>query len=80
EGEGWTGNENYDKKKGLFLTTIIAISGFLSESFSVPYSKLDLKQKTGSLKLTLKRADNIYRVPLKALLYEIKYLVSKIPI
>ena len=79
KGPGWERNEAYLEKKSLFLFTVLALSFYESESFQTPYSKLDLWQKKKTDYISIKRKHSEYILPLNAVLYELVYLVGKIP-
>ncbi|WP_448588137.1 hypothetical protein [Thermocrinis sp.] len=79
EGPGWEKEEVYAEKKSLFLFSILALSFYESESFHTPYSKLDLWQKRKTSYLEIRRGYGDYRFPINSILYELLYLVSKVP-
>ena len=79
KGPGWERDEVYLEGKSLFLFTVLALSFYESESFQTPYSKLDLWQKKKTDYISIKRNYSEYIMPLNAVLYELIYLVSKIP-
>ncbi len=80
KGPGWEKNEVYAEKKSLFLFTVLALSFYESESFQTPYSKLDLWQKKKTNYLRIRRKYSEYLLPLNAVLYELLYLISKVPV
>ncbi|WP_333784249.1 hypothetical protein [Thermocrinis sp.] len=79
KGPGWEKEEVYAEEKSLFLFTVLALSFYQSEAFQTPYSKLDLWQRKKTHYLKIKRNYHEYTFPLNAVLYELIYLVSKIP-
>lgn len=79
KGPGWEKNEVYAEEKSLFLFTVLALSFYQSEAFQMPYSKLDLWQRKKTHYLKIRRNYLEYTFPLNAVLYELIYLVSKIP-
>ncbi|GBC88171.1 hypothetical protein HRbin13_00289 [bacterium HR13] len=79
DGLGWERDDVYSERRNLFLFTLLALSQYESESFQSPYSKLDLWQKRKSLYLKIRRNQGEYQIPLNAVLYEMIYLISKIP-
>lgn len=80
EAPGWEKETFYIQKKNLFLFTILALSLYESESFQTPYSKLGLWQKKKTLYLSLRRNNYEYIMPLNAILYEMLYFISKLPL
>jgi hypothetical protein len=80
ETPGWEKETFYAQKKNLFLFTILALSLYESESFQTPYSKLGLWQKKKTLYLSLRRNNYEYIMPLNAILYEMLYFISKLPL
>jgi len=79
KGPGWEKKEVYAEEKSLFLLTVLALSFYQSEAFQMPYSKLDLWQRKKTHYLKIRRNYLEYTFPLNAVLYELIYLVSKIP-
>jgi hypothetical protein len=79
KGPGWEREEVYSEKKNLFLFSVLSLSLYESESFSTPYSKLDLWQKKKTVYLNIRRNHNEYKIPLNSALYEMLYLLGKIP-
>jgi hypothetical protein len=79
-GPGWEREEVYSEKKNLFLFSVLSLSLYESESFRTPYSKLDLWQKKKTVYLSIKRKNNReYKMPLNTVLYEMLYLLGKVP-
>ncbi len=79
KGPGWEREEVYSEKKNLFLFSVLSLSLYESESFMTPYSKLDLWQKKKTVYLNIRRNHNEYKIPLNSALYEMLYLLGKIP-
>jgi hypothetical protein len=79
KGPGWEREEVYSEKKNLFLFSVLSLSLYESESFITPYSKLDLWQKKKTVYLNIRRNHKDYRMPLNAILYEMLYLLGKVP-
>ena len=80
KGPGWEREEVYSEKKNLFLFSALSLSLYESESFRTPYSKLDLWQKKKTVYLSIKRNNNReYKMPLNTVLYEMLYLLGKVP-
>jgi hypothetical protein len=79
KGPGWEREEVYSEKKNLFLFSVLSLSLYESESFRTPYSKLDLWQKKKTVYLNITRNHNEYKIPLNSALYEMLYLLGKIP-
>ena len=79
KGPGWESEEVYSEKKNLFLFSVLSLSLYESESFITPYSKLDLWQKKKTVYLNIRRNHNEYKIPLNSALYEMLYLLGKIP-
>jgi hypothetical protein len=80
KGPGWEREEVYSEKKNLFLFSVLSLSLYESESFITPYSKLDLWQKKKTVYLSIKRNNNReYKMPLNTVLYEMLYLLGKVP-
>ena len=79
KGPGWERKEFYSEKKNLFLFSVLSLSLYESESFRTPYSKLDLWQKKKAVYLNIRRNHNEYKIPLNSALYEMLYLLGKIP-
>jgi hypothetical protein len=79
KGPGWEREEVYSEKKNLFLLSVLSLSLYESESFSTPYSKLDLWQKKKTVYLNITRNHHEYKIPLNSALYEMLYLLGKIP-
>jgi hypothetical protein len=79
KGPGWEREEVYSEKKNLFLFSVLSLSLYESESFRTPYSKLDLWQKKKTVYLNIRRNHNEYKIPLNSALYEMLYLLGKIP-
>jgi hypothetical protein len=79
KGPGWEREEVYSEKKNLFLFSVLSLSLYESESFKTPYSKLDLWQKKKTVYLNITRNHNEYKIPLNSALYEMLYLLGKIP-
>jgi hypothetical protein len=79
KGPGWESEEVYSEKKNLFLFSVLSLSLYESESFRTPYSKLDLWQKKKTVYLNIRRNHKEYKIPLNSALYEMLYLLGKIP-
>ena len=79
KGPGWEREEVYSEKKNLFLFSVLSLSLYESESFRTPYSKLDLWQKKKTVYLNITRNHHEYKIPLNSALYEMLYLMGKIP-
>ncbi|MFZ8834267.1 MAG: hypothetical protein ACO2O5_08715 [Candidatus Caldipriscus sp.] len=79
KGPGWEREEVYSEKKNLFLFSVLSLSLYESESFRTPYSKLDLWQKKKTVYLNITRNHHEYKIPLNSALYEMLYLLGKIP-
>jgi len=79
KGPGWEREEVYSEKKNLFLFSVLSLSLYESESFITPYSKLDLWQKKKTVYLNIRRNHKEYKIPLNSALYEMLYLLGKIP-
>jgi hypothetical protein len=79
KGPGWEREEVYSEKKNLFLLSVLSLSLYESESFRTPYSKLDLWQKKKTVYLNIRRNHKEYKIPLNSALYEMLYLMGKIP-
>jgi hypothetical protein len=79
KGPGWEREEVYSEKKNLFLLSVLSLSLYESESFRTPYSKLDLWQKKKTVYLNIRRNHHEYKIPLNSALYEMLYLLGKIP-
>lgn len=79
KGPGWEREEVYSEKKNLFLLSVLSLSLYESESFMTPYSKLDLWQKKKTVYLNIRRNHKEYKIPLNSALYEMLYLLGKIP-
>jgi hypothetical protein len=79
KGPGWEREEVYSEKKNLFLISVLSLSLYESESFMTPYSKLDLWQKKKTVYLNITRNHHEYKIPLNSALYEMLYLLGKIP-
>uniref|UniRef100_A0A7C5SY77 Uncharacterized protein n=1 Tax=Thermocrinis ruber TaxID=75906 RepID=A0A7C5SY77_9AQUI len=79
KGPGWEREEVYSEKKNLFLFSVLSLSLYESESFITPYSKLDLWQKKKTAYLSIKRNNWEYKMPLNTVLYEMLYLLGKVP-
>jgi len=79
KGPGWEREEVYSEKKNLFLFSVLSLSLYESESFITPYSKLDLWQKKKTVYLNIRRNYKEYKIPLNSALYEMLYLLGKIP-
>jgi len=79
KGPGWEREEVYSEKKNLFLFSVLSLSLYESESFRTPYSKLDLWQKKKTVYLNVKRNHREYKMPLNTVLYEMLYLLGKVP-
>jgi hypothetical protein len=79
KGPGWEREEVYSEKKNLFLFSVLSLSLYESESFRTPYSKLDLWQKKKTVYLSIKRNHREYKMPLNTVLYEMLYLLGKVP-
>jgi len=79
KGPGWEREEVYSEKKNLFLFSVLSLSLYESESFRTPYSKLDLWQKKKTVYLNIRRNHYEYKIPLNSALYEMLYLLGKIP-
>ena len=79
KGPGWEREEVYSEKKNLFLFSVLSLSLYESESFRTPYSKLDLWQKKKTVYLNIRRNHKEYKIPLNSALYEMLYLLGKIP-
>jgi hypothetical protein len=78
-GPGWEREEVYSEKKNLFLFSVLSLSLYESESFRTPYSKLDLWQKKKTVYLSIRRKNWEYKIPLNTVLYEMLYLLGKVP-
>ncbi len=78
-GPGWEREEVYSEKKNLFLFSVLSLSLYESESFITPYSKLDLWQKKKTVYLSIRRNHWEYKIPLNTVLYEMLYLLGKVP-
>jgi hypothetical protein len=78
-GPGWEREEVYSEKKNLFLFSVLSLSLYESESFITPYSKLDLWQKKKTVYLGIRRNNWEYKMPLNTVLYEMLYLLGKVP-
>ena len=78
-GPGWEREEVYSEKKNLFLFSVLSLSLYESESFRTPYSKLDLWQKKKTVYLSIRRNNWEYKIPLNTVLYEMLYLLGKVP-
>ncbi|MEM4619498.1 MAG: hypothetical protein QW607_04720, partial [Desulfurococcaceae archaeon] len=82
---GWSSDEVYSQQHNLLLFTLLALSMYGSESFQVPYSKLNLhsKEKNIYLKIKRKTKDNFnkytYTFPLKAVVYEMLEFFRHLP-
>lgn len=79
KGPGWEREEVYSEKKNLFLFSVLSLSLYESESFITPYSKLDLWQRKKTVYLSIRRKNWEYRIPLNTVLYEMLYLLGKVP-
>jgi hypothetical protein len=79
KGPGWEKEEVYSEKKNLFLFSVLSLSLYESESFITPYSKLDLWQKKKTVYLSIRRNNWEYKMPLNTVLYEMLYLLGKVP-
>ncbi|WP_299199208.1 hypothetical protein [Thermocrinis sp.] len=79
KGPGWEREEVYSEKKNLFLFSVLSLSLYESESFITPYSKLDLWQKKKTVYLSIRRNNWEYKMPLNTVLYEMLYLLGKVP-
>jgi hypothetical protein len=79
KGPGWEREEVYSEKKNLFLFSVLSLSLYESESFRTPYSKLDLWQKRKTVYLSIRRDNWEYKMPLNTVLYEMLYLLGKVP-
>jgi hypothetical protein len=79
KGPGWEREDVYSEKKNLFLFSVLSLSLYESESFRTPYSKLDLWQKKKTVYLNVKRNHREYKMPLNTVLYEMLYLLGKVP-
>jgi hypothetical protein len=79
KGPGWEREEVYSEKKNLFLFSVLSLSLYESESFRTPYSKLDLWQKKKTVYLSIRRNNWEYKMPLNTVLYEMLYLLGKVP-
>jgi hypothetical protein len=79
KGPGWEREEVYSEKKNLFLFSVLSLSLYESESFRTPYSKLDLWQKKRTVYLSIRRKNWEYKMPLNTVLYEMLYLLGKVP-
>jgi hypothetical protein len=79
KGPGWEREEVYSEKKNLFLFSVLSLSLYESESFRTPYSKLDLWQKKKTVYLSIRRKNWEYKIPLNTVLYEMLYLLGKVP-
>jgi hypothetical protein len=79
KGPGWEREEVYSEKKNLFLFSVLSLSLYESESFITPYSKLDLWQKKRTVYLSIRRKNWEYKMPLNTVLYEMLYLLGKVP-
>lgn len=80
KGPGWEREEVYSEKKNLFLFSVLSLSLYESESFRTPYSKLDLWQRKKTVYLSIRRNNNReYKIPLNTVLYEMLYLLGKVP-
>lgn len=79
KGPGWEREEVYSEKKNLFLFSVLSLSLYESESFRTPYSKLDLWQKKKTVYLSIRRKNWEYKMPLNTVLYEMLYLLGKVP-
>ncbi|MCC6063621.1 MAG: hypothetical protein LM570_03720 [Thermocrinis sp.] len=79
KGPGWEREEVYSEKKNLFLFSVLSLSLYESESFITPYSKLDLWQKKKTVYLNIRRNNWEYKMPLNTVLYEMLYLLGKVP-
>jgi hypothetical protein len=79
KGPGWEREEVYSEKKNLFLFSVLSLSLYESESFRTPYSKLDLWQRKKTVYLSIIRKNWEYKMPLNTVLYEMLYLLGKVP-
>ncbi|WP_448584448.1 hypothetical protein [Thermocrinis sp.] len=79
KGPGWEREEVYSEKKNLFLFSVLSLSLYESESYINPYSKLDLWQKRKTVYLNIQRNHKDYQIPLTTALYEMLYLLGKVP-
>jgi putative glutamate--cysteine ligase/putative amino acid ligase len=79
KGPGWEREEVYSEKKNLFLFSVLSLSLYESESYKTPYSKLDLWQKKKTVYLSIRRNNREYKIPLNTVLYEMLYLLGKVP-
>jgi hypothetical protein len=79
KGPGWEREEVYSEKKNLFLFSVLSLSLYESESFRTPYSKLDLWQRKKTVYLSIRRKNWEYKIPLNTVLYEMLYLLGKVP-
>ena len=79
KGPGWEREEVYSEKKNLFLFSVLSLSLYESESFITPYSKLDLWQRKKTVYLSIRRNNREYKIPLNTVLYEMLYLLGKVP-
>jgi hypothetical protein len=79
KGPGWEREEVYLEKKNLFLFSVLSLSLYESESFRTPYSKLDLWEKKKTVYLSIRRNNWEYKMPLNTVLYEMLYLLGKVP-
>ena len=79
KGPGWEREEVYSEKKNLFLFSVLSLSLYESESFITPYSKLYLWQKKKTVYLSIRRKNWEYKIPLNTVLYEMLYLLGKVP-
>lgn len=80
KGVGWEKTIDYDQRKGLFLISMISLFQYDSEAFQIPYSGISILQKQKSHVLNINRNGITYKVPLNSVIYELQYLVEKIPV
>lgn len=77
---GWEEVEVYNFQKNIAMLSLLAVFQYESESYNVPYRKLDLWKKKNDIYLKIRRNNTNYTISLGSILYELLYNVSKIPI
>ncbi|MGC8735023.1 MAG: hypothetical protein ACP5RD_08385, partial [bacterium] len=78
-------DEQYEERKGLIILTIMSLLQYTSDSYNIPYSKLEVNKKKDTFYGTLKRGSSQhvgfqYITSINALLYEMYYIAKRLPL
>ncbi len=78
-------DEQYEERKGLIILTIMSLLQYTSDSYNIPYSKLEVNKKKDTFYGSLKRGSSQhvgfqYIASINALLYEMYYIAKRLPL